>query len=269
MPAKIARSSPRPSFGLPELLVATHISRPGFQGRRKIATIHAGLGVIRGMSILHAYRRPHNDEADDWREADSPTHAPRYAAIAETLHRFSADASVLDVGCGEAALRAWLPQDARYIGIEPSGAAVRIALERNTSANIVHTTAESFDSCGERFDSIVFNEMLYYADDPIGLLRKYAALIRQRGVILCSIYQKPGRVSLKNWLWHCLHRRRPISNVHCEKMVRAFMAREAWPILDDRAVAIPVSSSLWWHIWLAMPPSHAQESGTETGVAAG
>ena len=24
----------------------THISRPGFQGRRKIATIHAGLGVI-------------------------------------------------------------------------------------------------------------------------------------------------------------------------------------------------------------------------------
>jgi hypothetical protein len=50
MPAKIARSSPRRSFGLPELLVATHISRPGFQGRRKIATIHAGLGVIRGMS---------------------------------------------------------------------------------------------------------------------------------------------------------------------------------------------------------------------------
>jgi hypothetical protein len=50
MPAKIARSSPRPSLGLPELLVATHISRPGFQGRRKIATIHAGLGVIQGMS---------------------------------------------------------------------------------------------------------------------------------------------------------------------------------------------------------------------------
>ena len=27
MPAKIARSTPRPSFGLPELLVAIHISR--------------------------------------------------------------------------------------------------------------------------------------------------------------------------------------------------------------------------------------------------
>ena len=27
MPVKIARSTPRPSFGLPELLVASHISR--------------------------------------------------------------------------------------------------------------------------------------------------------------------------------------------------------------------------------------------------
>jgi len=34
MPAKIARSSPQPSFGLPELLVATHISRPGFQRKQ-------------------------------------------------------------------------------------------------------------------------------------------------------------------------------------------------------------------------------------------
>src|ERR1700730_6551518 len=205
--------------------------------------------------------RPHNnDEAGDWQGADSPTHAPPYAAIAEILHSFSADGSVVDVGCGEAALRAWLPRDARYIGIEPSGAAVQIALERNTSTNIVHTRAENFDSCGERFDCIVFNEILYYVDDPIGLLRKYAALVRQRGLILCSIYQKPGRASLKNWLWHCLDRRRPLSNVHCEKIVRAFMAREAWPILDDRAVAIPVSCSLWWHIWLAMPHYHAQES---------
>jgi hypothetical protein len=58
MPAKIARSAPRPSFGLPELLVATHISRPGFQGRRKIATIHAGLGVIRGMSVYGCAIKP-------------------------------------------------------------------------------------------------------------------------------------------------------------------------------------------------------------------
>src|SRR5215831_11007784 len=51
MPVKIARSTPQPSFGLPELLVASHITRSGFQGRCKIATLHAGFGVIRGMSV--------------------------------------------------------------------------------------------------------------------------------------------------------------------------------------------------------------------------
>jgi SAM-dependent methyltransferase len=196
-----------------------------------------------------------NDEAGDWRGSDSPTHIARYAAIAEILHNFSANGSVLDVGCGEGTLSAWLPKDAGYIGIEPSEAAVRVALERNKPANIIPTTAESFDSCGERFDSVIFNEMLYYADDPIGLLKKYAMLVRPNGVILCSIYQKPGRASLENWLWHCLDRQRPLSNVHCEKIVRDFMAHEAWPILEDRAVAIPGNFSLWWHIWLAVPHS--------------
>jgi len=51
MPVKIARSTPRPSFGLPELLVAIPHLASGFQGRCQIATIHAGFGVIRGMSV--------------------------------------------------------------------------------------------------------------------------------------------------------------------------------------------------------------------------
>ena len=100
----------------------------------------------------------------------------------------------------------------------------------------------------------MFNEMLYYADDPIGLLKKYVTLLRQGGVVLCSIYQKPGRTPLKNFLRHCLDRRRPVSNIHCEKMVRAFMAHEGWFVLDDRAIAIPEHASLWWHVWLARPP---------------
>ena len=128
--------------------------------------------------------RLRNEQAGDWQGSDSLTHAPRYDTIASILRKFGADMSVLDVGCGEAPLRARLPKNTRYVGIERSGAAARIALKRTDSIDIIHTTAESFDSRGERFDSIVFNEMLYYADDPIGLLKKYAFLLREGGVIL-------------------------------------------------------------------------------------
>jgi SAM-dependent methyltransferase len=203
-----------------------------------------------------------NDDAGDWRGLDSLGQAPRYAAIAEILHRFNSDRKVLDVGCGEGVLRGWLPEYVDYTGIEPSSLAARIAVERKSLARIIHTSAERFDARGERFGGIVFNEMLYYTADPVGLVRKYAALLWQGGVILCSIYQKPGPsngTSLRRKLWHFFDRRYPLSNLHCAGMVRAFMAREAWPILEDRTVPIPGGASAW-HIWLAIPhDNHAPE----------
>jgi hypothetical protein len=49
MPGKIARSDPRPSFGLPELLVAIHTSRQSCCKGLKSANIYASSGVIRGI----------------------------------------------------------------------------------------------------------------------------------------------------------------------------------------------------------------------------
>lgn len=202
--------------------------------------------------------QPYNDNAGDWQGLHSAEQTPRYAAIAEILSTFQTDPKVLDVGCGEAVLRSYLSKDVHYTGIEPSSLAVRKAIKLDASAKIIHTSAESFDAYGERFGSIVFNEMLYYADDPVGLVQKYSGLLLDGGVMLCSIYQKPDRVSLKRRLWHLFDDRRPISNIHCTKMVRAFMARETWPILDDRVVAIP-GTAAQWHIWLVRPHGGSAE----------
>jgi predicted TPR repeat methyltransferase len=196
-----------------------------------------------------------NDEAGDWRGLDSLGQSPRYAAIAEILHTFNSDRKVLDVGCGEAVLRGWLPEYVDYTGVELSSVAARKAAERNRSARIIHTSAERFDGSGEHFTSIVFNEMLYYTADPVGLLKKYAALLCQGGVILCSMYEKPKAVketSLRRRLWHLFDRRCPVSNLHCAGMVRTFLTREAWSIVEDRTVPVPGGSAAW-HIWLAVP----------------
>jgi hypothetical protein len=48
MPVKIVRSAPGPSFGLPELLVATHTSRQSCCNAGK-ARISRQFGVIRGI----------------------------------------------------------------------------------------------------------------------------------------------------------------------------------------------------------------------------
>ena len=49
MPVKIARSAPRPSFGLPELLVAIHTSRQSCYNTRKSANIHASPSALAGI----------------------------------------------------------------------------------------------------------------------------------------------------------------------------------------------------------------------------
>ena len=49
MPVKIARSAPRPSFGLPELLVAIHTSRQSCSKAGKATNIRVSLGIIRGI----------------------------------------------------------------------------------------------------------------------------------------------------------------------------------------------------------------------------
>jgi len=57
MPVKIARSTPRPSFGLRAAGGQPYLPS-GFQGRWKIAILHAGFGVIRGMSDEGGNLRP-------------------------------------------------------------------------------------------------------------------------------------------------------------------------------------------------------------------
>jgi 2-polyprenyl-3-methyl-5-hydroxy-6-metoxy-1,4-benzoquinol methylase len=209
-------------------------------------------------SCLRSVVRQWDDEAGHWRGLDKASQAPRYAAVAEMLHRSNADRCVLDVGCGEALLLKWLPEHAVYVGIEPSTAAVQMAVSRTPSLRIHTTRAECFDARGERFDAVVFNEMLYYTRNPVGLVRKYAALLTPEGVVLCSIFQKPNgaslrsRLSMRTRVMHLLDPRRPISNVHCARMVRNFMRRQGWPILDDRLVNGAGSRAVW-QVWLARP----------------
>lgn len=193
-----------------------------------------------------------DDNAGDWRGLDSPVQIPRYTAIAEILRDFRADRNVLDVGCGEALLRAYLPTDVNYTGIEPSAHAAGSASKRDASIKVIHTSAEEYEGRGERFDSVVFNEMLYYTENPVGLLKKYVKLLHRDGVILCSIYQKDGGISVKSRVKHLLQGGLLPSNIDCEKMVRSFMGREGWPILSDRIVSA-TGCPAPWHIWLARP----------------
>jgi 2-polyprenyl-3-methyl-5-hydroxy-6-metoxy-1,4-benzoquinol methylase len=203
-----------------------------------------------------------SDVAGDWQGLDSPTQTPRYAAIADMLRNLNADAFILDIGCGEAILKTWLSSNSKYVGVEASSLAARRAAERHPDVTIVHSTAESYDPGAKRFSGIVFNEVLYYAADPVALLRKYSNVLRPNGAVVCSIYQHPGRPSFRRRLVSLFDNRRPKSNIHCFEMVRAFMVRDKWIILDEREVRAP-DGQQDWKVWAATPRWQVAAGGIE------
>ena len=107
--------------------------------------------------------------------------------------------SVLDLGCGEGMVLEQIPAAERvhYTGIDLSqvaiGAAVRkisnAAVQRFICADLVTFEPVS----GTTFDVVVFNEVLYYLQDPIAALLRYRAFSAPDGIVIVSVFHENRR----------------------------------------------------------------------------
>ena len=105
----------------------------------------------------------------------------RYRSLAELVARHRPGARVLDVGCGAGplvpALRA--VGIASYLGLDVSEVAVSRARRlEDGRTGFLAADAESWTT-DERFDAVIFNESLYYFEDPLGGARRYGEFLRR------------------------------------------------------------------------------------------
>ena len=176
-----------------------------------------------------------NDDYGDWQGLACDIQQPRYQEIARIVGEFCPSGSVLDVGCGEAILADYLPKSVNYTGIEPSAKAL-VAVS-STKVPCRHTTAEDFISGEEPWDCIIFNEMLYYSQDPQSLLLKFSNFLKPNGIVIISIYQK--RDSLRARLGFSM------TNARCTRIVKAFIASKQWTVEKDQKIGRP-DREPWW-----------------------
>lgn len=97
---------------------------------------------------------------------------------------------ILDVGCGEGALQGILGADAyaRYVGVDISKEAISRARSKQTPNTVFVCEDVANFAPGERFQVIVFNECLYYFDDPAGTMARYENFLCDNGVFVVSMY---------------------------------------------------------------------------------
>ena len=102
--------------------------------------------------------------------------------------------SILDVGCGLGVLAERLkPLDyAGYLGVDFSAEAVGNAQAAHGDGRTRFTLADAAKFQPEgAFDAIVFNECLYYLDDPALVLAGYARALAPKGRFIISIHRTP------------------------------------------------------------------------------
>lgn len=133
----------------------------------------------------------------------------RYSVIAGFLHHLKAGGSVLDVGSGEGLLADHLRPlgYSRYLGVDLSEAAIRQAAGREDAKTaFAAADAESYvpPKPPERWDAVVFNECVYYFNDPVETVRRYAAFLEPGGIFIVSTFRsRRADVIVKRLLETC------------------------------------------------------------------
>jgi 2-polyprenyl-3-methyl-5-hydroxy-6-metoxy-1,4-benzoquinol methylase len=112
----------------------------------------------------------------------------RSAVIAMYCQHFASSGRILDVGCGKGTLFEFLNdrQKNNYFGIDVSEVAVAEARQR-VGLKAVVEDADKFHT-EEKFDIIIFNEVLYYLDYRAALI-KYSSLLNENGIVIISMFR--------------------------------------------------------------------------------
>jgi 2-polyprenyl-3-methyl-5-hydroxy-6-metoxy-1,4-benzoquinol methylase len=134
-------------------------------------------------------------QAGVWNYMENLEECSRYSPIVGYMAYLKPGGSILDVGCGAGVLyKKYQPYGyAFYQGIDISATAIA-TLTQVPSANslFIQADAETYEP-HQQFDVIIFNEVLYYFEDPLATFSRYSYFLNPEGVFIISTYKGSRR----------------------------------------------------------------------------
>jgi SAM-dependent methyltransferase len=138
----------------------------------------------------------------NWDYLKDTLETDRYQAVLNAVDKYAHNGHILEVGCGEGILQSRMRPGSytKFIGIDFSKIAIKKAAPlRNVNTFYLCADMEVYEP-KERFDTIVFNESLYYSKRPVQLMQRYARFLRAGGSIILSIYESEETRDLREAL---------------------------------------------------------------------
>ena len=187
----------------------------------------------------------------------------RVRRLADALdHALAADATVLDVGCGDGSIAAEVIRRRPDIAI--SG--VDVLIRPNTKIPVKEFDGESLPYANRSFDAVCMIDVLHHTDEPARLLAEAARVARQAVVIkdhvVDGLLARPT-LRLMDWIGNARHRVRLPYNYLTEQQWRAIISAAELSIQtwDVRLSLYP--PPLTWlfdrrlHVIMALLPSRS------------
>src|SRR5215813_4208105 len=124
-----------------------------------------------------------------WESLNSLSELGHYMIVAGYVNHFLTLPRVLDVGCGHGRLLQVLEPFGfeSYTGIDVSDEAIVAAGVCGIArASFEVADFEDYTPAG-KFDAVIFNESLYYANRPVEVLRRYCGALTENGILIVSL----------------------------------------------------------------------------------
>ncbi|MHA1696613.1 MAG: class I SAM-dependent methyltransferase, partial [Candidatus Helarchaeota archaeon] len=138
----------------------------------------------------------------DWNYLKNFEQLARYSMIVGYINELKKGGAILDVGCGEGVLQEKIGEMnySKYVGIDISDHVINKALKKNNEKTIFQVADTLTYEPDQKFDVIVFNEILYYFSKKqiLELLKKYQNFLKKEGIIIVSMYQNEENETIWN-----------------------------------------------------------------------
>ena len=168
-----------------------------------------------------------------WQYLHEAREMGRYALIASYIRAFTERPRVLDLGCGEGILAEYLEWVGieHYVGLDVSPTAVAAAKVDPAKSTMIAADMQTHEfPARERFDAIVFNEVLSYPQAPMQVVDKYRLLLSPEGIVVVS-------------MWHAPEPNSPYRR-KCDAVWQA-LDSGPWKRLDEMAITKIPSGRVW------------------------
>jgi SAM-dependent methyltransferase len=146
--------------------------------------------------MMHTSRPVGEDEyaRGRWDYLKNVEEMSRYAVIAGYCLHGGDVSSVLDLGCGSGLVRGWLRPlgTIEYVGVDRSKIAIDMAKKEWPDSRTDFVAADIATYVPDRkFDIIIFNEVLYYLDQPGDILGRFGEFLEDNGRFIISLWDDP------------------------------------------------------------------------------